>query len=414
MKKEWLVVCILLMAGTGCERECEREEVAEINEESAFESAEFALEDLSPEDIGALSEGAAIFLSASPLSPLSLTSVSDGKVISILNHLNPNRIFKGCRVPFLPVIDAPFHLGKYLSIKLKEGDLSCAEVKQEGTCPVSGAGDRCVTTFVMEDGCSVEVPFPGGLTDVLTFTGVLTQSITIKEFNSIDVLESSVNLKISSANTGAYLLYNGDISARITVEGEWLTPSAHITSISIPDLSVEDSSGGVVTVSGTRTVKTVYGESVTVENKGTLTYTPFDGDTKVIKIDMKKEVVVDGEVKRLIISDSITTDGTLRTRDAELTIAVVENEGNVVKEIVIDGEEVITGPRGTFYVTVDNVVLDLNCLRNPCGGSVIITNGEMQIEIVFKDSCSCDATLILPDGSTKEINSCNLRRSLCR
>lgn len=368
-----------------------------IDEDISFETAEMAIEDISPEDLS--EETIGLYSSPPDLSPM---SDSSGK--GILLHLNPNKALKGCRVPILRVIEGPIHIEKFLTLTSP----SCAEVVTEGNCPVLKTGDVCTRRFSMN--CPVEVSLPVGISDVLTFTGSLTQSVEIKGINEFAETVTAVNLKVSSQNTGAYLLYNGSVSADITK-----TIDGHKLVFSAQNLHIENSSGTEGSVSGTRVVEVIKDKSIKITNSGTIRQISPEGRKEItIEVQMSKEISIDGDVKTITLSDSIITNGVERTREGTITIAKEINEGDLLKEIVIDGEETITGPKGTFYVTIDNLVLDLNCSRNPRGGTITVSNGEKEIKIVFKDSCSCDATLILPDGTEKQIDSCYLRRNLCR
>ncbi len=394
MKKVFVAICFAGFLAMGCGG---KEKGGVIDEDIAFESGEMAIEDLSPEDL--LEESFELPNSAPPLSPMSASFDDKG----LLRKLNPNKVLKGCRVPLLKVIEAPIHLGTYLTINSP----SCAQVEYEGTCPVFKTGDVCTRTFSMN--CSFEISLPGGITDVLNFTGMLTQSVEMKEINEFADTVTAVNLKISLENAGAYILYNGSISVDLTKKID-----GHKVVLSTQNLQVEDHLGEKGDVSGTRTVEVIYGKSIKITNSGTINYISPEEKETSLEIQMSKEISIDGDVKTINISDSIITDGIERTREGKITVVRETNDGDVLKEVVIDGEETITGPRGTFYVSIDDVVLDVECQRNPRGGTITISNGEKEIKIVFKDSCSCEATLILPDGTQKSIDSCSIRRNLCR
>lgn len=399
MKKALVTIGLVTFLGMGCGT---KETTTTLDEDLSFETAEMALEDISPEEL--LEESLDLLTSPPDLSPMS----TDPSSIKILVRLNPNKLLiKGCRVPLLKVIEAQIHIGRYLITHTP----SCAEILREGSCPASKIGDVCTTTFSSIN-CTVEISFPGGTTDLLTFTGTLTQSVEIKGINEfVDFVDNvtAVNLKVSSQNTGAYVVYNGSVSADLT-----RTVDGHKLVLSAENLFVEDSSGATGDINGTRIVDVVYGKSIKITNSGTVIYTSPEGKESVIELQTNKEISIDGTLKTITLSYSIITDGVERTREGTITIRKTVNEGDIVKEIEIDGEETITGPEGTFYVTIDGLVLDVNCLRNPRGGTITISNGDKEIKIIFKDSCSCEATIILPDGTEKSIDSCALRRRICK
>jgi hypothetical protein len=394
MKKVFLAMAVAGFLTMGCGTS---EKGGTIDEDISFESADMAIEDISPEDLSEEVFGVTA-------SPPALSPMADSSGKGILIHLNPNKVLKGCRVPILKVIEGPIHIGKFFTLNPQP----CAEVVEEGACPALKTGDVYTRTFTLSD-CPLGVSLPGGITDVITFTGSLTQSVEIKGINQFVDSVTAVNLKISSQNTGAYISYDGFVSADVTV-----TMDGHKLVLSARNLRVQDSSGAEGIVNGTRTVEVIKDKSIKISNAGTITYISPNKEETIIELQMSKDISIDGDVKTITLSDSIITNGVERTREGTITITREINEGDVLKEIVIDGEETLTGPKGTFYVTIDDLTLDINCWRNPRGGTITVSNGEKEIKIVFKDSCSCEATLILPDGTEKQIDSCSLRRSLCR
>lgn len=392
MKKK----ALLLLAGfllASCAGE--EKNLASVNEGEEGMVIEESLEGI---DLAEMGEIFGYPLQTGTSSPQLFPLASSGADPRILMRIYHHRIRKMHDV--LKVIESPIYIAHHLYFLYREGQLSCASFSPPEGCGLQQGGECTVQVSINPEGCSTVV-FLNSWPITITITGSFSLSFKYAG-GGIEVNVRTEDLKVEG-ESGRFITFSGEVTKTFLPE-----ENGHSSELLV-NLNIYDSSGSSGTARITKTVEVVYGISFSSRTTGHITFTPSGGETVEFDVDLKREVINENvNVKRIKMEDRILRDGVERKRMVDLKIERILNEGEVLKEITLSGTIELTGPDGLIEVELDSVIFDINCTKSPRGGSITISGKGRTITVIFRDDCSCKATLKEGD-SEKEIDLCEVK-----
>ena len=143
---------------------------------------------------------------------------------------------------------------------------------------------------------------------------------------------------------------------------------------------------------------------------GNVNITSPNGEEHELEFDIDKTIEFGIGMKSITLSDTTTMDGNVFTREWNLNVSKELNEGEVLKEITLEGSGRYEGPVRTLEVDINNIVLDVNCDRNPRGGSIEVKGPEHTAVITFENTCSCFAWLSIDGDEPQKVDMCNRKK----
>lgn len=348
------------------------------------------------EDISELNSGEGEFAP-----PQAQRSVTEG----VIRRLNP--IKRNVRKDILRLIEAPIVTTRHFLRHRKE----CVTIT--GDDPLTCPGPRffgdwvmgsCTLTLDFGDGCDVSANVDGK--DItITFTGILTSTISSDAENQGSMSTIAVDFKGTSGDK--YIILNGTVSSDVSITRDETTGEISIeVTLKTSNLKAEDSAGDIGTADGTRKLTIIPSKFFKAESSGTLTYTKKGEDTITFQISITKQIKKDDNTIEIIHDETINRDGSVSTRSLTLTVNLTPEQG----QFTINGTIEISNPKGTFQITLNDVIVDKACDKEPVGGSLTVRRDGKELTITFDSECNCMAKVQIEDKEV-EVDICKRRSS---